>query len=328
VNGHEKGGQQAIEQGLPAQGILCPAPEQQDGALAKLFCYNRRDDPERRPSARGFAPRISREEGSLKVAVPSEGPDFDAKVGDRLGLSPYLLVVDLESKDFEALRNPRSSGSGAGMEVVALIIAKKSDILLAPWCSPIAEKYLCAHGVKIMTGMSGTVAEVLDKFERESMKRQIEKFEDFGSISWKIDRGTVAQAVRSASNQIKNLLPVMIGVVFLMGLFSAFIPEDFLASRFSGNMWWDSLWGASIGSLFAGNPINSYIIGGQLLELGVSLVAVTALICSWVTVGLLQLPAEIAALGWKFAVVRNVSCFCLSIAISFGMIFFLNLFGV
>ena len=120
----------------------------------------------------------------------------------------------------------------------------------------------------------------------------------------------------------------MISVVFLVGLFSAFISREFLASLFSGSMWWDSLWGASIGSVFAGNPINSYIIGGQLLELGVSLVAVTAFLCSWVNVGLLQLPAEIAALGWKFAVVRNLSCFGLSMAISFVMMFILNLFGM
>jgi len=263
----------------------------------------------------------------LKVAVPAEGPDLDAKVGDRLGLSSYLLVVDLESKDFEAIRSPRDSGSGAGMQVVALIIAKKSNVVLTGWCSPTADKYLTAHGVKIVTGMSGTVGEALESFEK-NLKKRIEKFEDLAPMAWKIDRRVAAQAVRSASNQIKSLLPVMMGVVFLVGLFSAFISEDFLASLFSGSMWWDSLWGASIGSVFAGNPINSYIIGGQLLELGVSLVAVTAFICSWVSVGLLQLPAEIAALGWKFAVVRNLSCFGLSMAIAFVMMFILNLFGM
>ncbi|MBU2498667.1 MAG: hypothetical protein KKE57_07200 [Proteobacteria bacterium] len=263
----------------------------------------------------------------MKVAVPAEGPDLDAKVGDRLGLSSYLLVVDLESKDFEAIRSPRDSGSGAGMQVVALIIAKKSNVVLTGWCSPTADKYLTAHGVKIVTGMSGTVGEALESFEK-NLKKRIEKFEDLAPMAWKIDRRVAAQAVRSASNQIKSLLPVMMGVVFLVGLFSAFISEDFLASLFSGSMWWDSLWGASIGSVFAGNPINSYIIGGQLLELGVSLVAVTAFICSWVSVGLLQLPAEIAALGWKFAVVRNLSCFGLSMAIAFVMMFILNLFGM
>jgi predicted Fe-Mo cluster-binding NifX family protein len=264
----------------------------------------------------------------LKVAVPSEGPGLDAKAGDRLGLSPYLLIVDSESKDFEAVRSPRDSGTRVGMQMVALIIAKRCDVLLAKWCGPIAEKYLTAYGVEIVTGISGTVAEVLDKFESEDLKRHLDRSEDLLPSPWKIGRSEVALAVRGAANQIKSLLPVMVSVVFLVGLFSAFLSGEFLASLFFGSRWWDSLWWASFGSLFAGNPINSYIIGRQLLERGVSLVAVTAFICSWVTVGLVQLPAESAALGWKFAVLRNLSCFGLSIVISFVMMFFLGLFGM
>ena len=233
----------------------------------------------------------------MKVAVPAEGPDLDAKVGERLGLSSYLLVVDLESRDFEALRSPRDSGKGSGMEMVALIIWKRINVLLTTWCSPIAEKYLSLHDVRIVRGMSGTAAEVLDKFEREYLKSGIEKFGDLSLRPWKTDGKVVANAVRSAFNQIKGLLPVMTGVIFSVGLFCAFISEDLLASLFTGSPWWDSLWGASIGSVFAGNPVNSYIIGGQLLESGISLVAVTAFICCWVTVGLLQLPAEIAAVA-------------------------------
>jgi predicted Fe-Mo cluster-binding NifX family protein len=269
----------------------------------------------------------SRRPGSLKVAVCAEGPDLDARVGHRLGLSSYLLIVDLESKHFEVIRSPRDSGSGAGMQVVALIIAKKSDVVLTHWCSPIAERYLSAHGVRVMTGISGRVAEVLGRIGSEDVTRRITGFEDLAPVAWKIDRSDVAPAVRIAFNQIRSLLPVVTGVVFLVGLFSAFVSKGFLTSFFSGSLWWDSIWGASVGSLFAGNPINSYIIGEQLLELGVNLVAVTAFIFSWVSVSLIQFPAESAALGWKFAVVRNVSCFGLSMAISFVMMFILNLFG-
>jgi predicted Fe-Mo cluster-binding NifX family protein len=130
---------------------------------------------------------MTREENGLKIAVPSDGADFDAKVGDRLGLSPYLLIVDPESRDFEVVRSPRESGSGAGMQMVALIIAKRCNVLLAKWCSPTAEKYLSAHGVGIVTGMSGTVAEVLEKFlfyqencERETKSRLIDVIEKTG----------------------------------------------------------------------------------------------------------------------------------------------------
>jgi uncharacterized membrane protein YraQ (UPF0718 family) len=108
----------------------------------------------------------------------------------------------------------------------------------------------------------------------------------------------------------------------------AFLSAEFLPSLFSGGMGWDSFWGACLGSLFAGNPISSYIIGAQMLDVGVSIVAVTAFICSWVTVGLVQLPAESTALGWRFAVLRNASCFVLSMGVSFVMAFFLKAFEV
>lgn len=264
----------------------------------------------------------------MKIAVSAEGPGLDAKAGERLGFASYLLVVDLESKDFEAIRSPRDAGNGAGMQMVALIIARKCDVLLTKWCSPTAEKYLTAYGVAVVRDLSGTVAEVLDQFERQNPDGHAGKPEDLARVPWKIEREAVMQALRSASHQIGNLLPVMIGVIFLTGLFMTFMSGVFLPSLFSGGVWRDSFWGACLGSLFAGNAINSYIIGGQMLEAGVSVIAVTAFICSWVTVGLMQLPAEIAALGWRFAVVRNASCFGLSMGISFGVFIFLKLFEV
>jgi hypothetical protein len=71
-----------------------------------------------------------------------------------------------------------------------------------------------------------------------------------------------------------------------------------------------------VGSILAGNPINSYVIGQTLLESGVSLFGVCALMISWVSIGLVQLPAEISALGARFAVVRNTAAFVIAILAS------------
>jgi len=109
------------------------------------------------------------------------------------------------------------------------------------------------------------------------------------------------------------MVPALLGVVLLLGLVQAFVSQDVFTSLFSGNVLLDTLWGACFGSILAGNPINSYVIGGELLKYGVSLFAVTALIIAWVTVGVVQLPAEIAALGKRFALLRNGLAFVLSI---------------
>jgi len=99
-------------------------------------------------------------------------------------------------------------------------------------------------------------------------------------------------------------------------LFNAVVSKDFVASIFSANTALDTLLGASFGSILAGNPINSYVIGGELLEYDVSLFAVTALIIAWITVGVVQLPAEIAALGRRFALVRNAVSFVVALVIA------------
>jgi hypothetical protein len=53
----------------------------------------------------------------------------------------------------------------------------------------------------------------------------------------------------------------------------------------------------------------------------VGLSAVTALMLAWVGVGVIQLPAESAAMGMRFAVVRNVVGFVMAVVLSFTVIF-------
>jgi uncharacterized membrane protein YraQ (UPF0718 family) len=85
---------------------------------------------------------------------------------------------------------------------------------------------------------------------------------------------------------------------------------------FKGNIISDTLLGAIFGSISAGNAVTSYIIGGELLKEGISLFAVAAFIVAWVTVGVVQFPAEAAILGKRFALLRNLLSFILSIAVA------------
>lgn len=73
--------------------------------------------------------------------------------------------------------------------------------------------------------------------------------------------------------------------------------------------------------------MTSYIIGGELLKNGVSLVAVLAFIVSWVTVGTVQLPAESLMLGRKFALLRNGISLIMAIAIAVLTVLILGIFG-
>ena len=117
-------------------------------------------------------------------------------------------------------------------------------------------------------------------------------------------------------NNLKLSLPILVGVLLLVGLINTAIPNHFFAKIFTGSIILDPLIGALFGSVAAGNPLTSYIIGGELLSSGISLVAVLAFVLSWVTVGTVQLPAESLMLGKRFALVRNGVSFVMAILIA------------
>jgi len=135
----------------------------------------------------------------------------------------------------------------------------------------------------------------------------------------------IRQALRKTANSFRQILPILLGVLLLIGLANVVIPKSYYRCIFTRSPLLDSLIGAIFGSILAGNPINSYIIGGELLQQGVGLVAVTTFLLSWVTVGIVQLPAESLMLGRKFAVIRNGLSFIMAIIIAFLTVFTLRL---
>ncbi len=131
---------------------------------------------------------------------------------------------------------------------------------------------------------------------------------------------SIVISFRKALTSFSKALPMLIGVVLLLGLFRTFVSKETISSVFTGDVMSDTLIGALIGSVSAGNPILSYIIGGELLNEHVSLFAVTSFIVAWVTVGMVQLPAEAAILGKRFAIVRNILSFILAILVSMATV--------
>lgn len=125
----------------------------------------------------------------------------------------------------------------------------------------------------------------------------------------------VLDAAKKTRNALLQTLPILAGVLILISLSIAAIPKEWYAKAFRGTLL-DPVIGAAAGSVAAGNPISSYVIGGELLGEGVSLLAVTAFLLAWVSVGLIQLPAESALLGRRFALARNMVSFLFAIIIA------------
>lgn len=131
-----------------------------------------------------------------------------------------------------------------------------------------------------------------------------------------INKKLLIQSIIKAAKGLWNSFPVLIGVILLISLANVLIPKTAYTFLFTGKLISDSFIGSIVGSILAGNPVTSYILGGEFLNQGVSLLAVTAFLVSWVTVGLVQFPAESMLLGKKFSIARNISAFFLSIIVA------------
>ncbi|BCS87781.1 NifB/NifX family molybdenum-iron cluster-binding protein [Pseudodesulfovibrio sediminis] len=249
----------------------------------------------------------------MKIAVPCSEPNLDSKVGRRLGTAAYLLIVETDDMSFEVLDGPPpSSAPGAGVQVISLVVDRGARAILVGYASPHIIKAMRRQGIKVMTDVSGVVRDAVSEFMQSRLKGTT-------AVSDGEPAGEWVEAIGKGLKQFLNMVPRMVGVVLLLGLFRGFVSDETLLSLFSGSPLYDSFLGTSLGSVMAGSPVNSYIIGKNLLHTGVGVAGVTALMLAWVNIGVIILPAESAALGFRFTLVRNVASFVMVVLMSFVM---------
>jgi uncharacterized membrane protein YraQ (UPF0718 family) len=123
------------------------------------------------------------------------------------------------------------------------------------------------------------------------------------------------QSIIKAGKSWRQMIPILIGVLLLANLLNE-VSQKYYAVIFTGNYLKDTFIGALMGSFSFGMALTSYVIGGEFLQKGVSLLAVTAFVMTWTTVGIAMLPLEAKMLGTKFAIWRNILNFIFAIVIS------------
>ncbi len=119
-------------------------------------------------------------------------------------------------------------------------------------------------------------------------------------------RPPFARVLRRSALMFGAMAPLLIGIMGLVGLLETLVTPEMLAALFRGRPVTDTLVGTAAGAAATGNPVVSYLLGGELLQQGISLYAVTAFVLSWVTLGVIQLPMEAEMFGLRFMVLRNL----------------------
>jgi len=103
----------------------------------------------------------------MKICVSAVSNSLDAPIDTRFGRCPYFVIVDSETMQFEAVPNVASGATGgAGIQAAQTIASKSVRVLITGNAGPNAFQALSAAGIKIVTGASGTVREVVEKYKR------------------------------------------------------------------------------------------------------------------------------------------------------------------
>ena len=102
----------------------------------------------------------------MKIAVTSTGTELDSPVDPRFGRAAFILIVDSETFDFEALDNKENVNAlkGAGIQAACMISDKKAEVLLTGFCGPNAFKALNAAKIGVANDADGSVRDAITAF--------------------------------------------------------------------------------------------------------------------------------------------------------------------
>jgi predicted Fe-Mo cluster-binding NifX family protein len=108
----------------------------------------------------------------MKICITATTNSLDGQLDPRFGRCSYLIIIDSETKQFEAIPNMAAGATGgAGIQAAQTIAKKDVKLLITGNVGPNAFGALSAAGIGIITGAFGTVREVVEKYKRGEFKK-------------------------------------------------------------------------------------------------------------------------------------------------------------
>ena len=100
----------------------------------------------------------------MKIAISATGTTLDAEVDPRFGRCQYFIIANPETMEFEVVSNNAPTG-GAGISAAQMIVGKGVEAVLTGNCGPNAYQVLSPAGIKVITGVTGKVKDVIAEYK-------------------------------------------------------------------------------------------------------------------------------------------------------------------
>jgi len=102
----------------------------------------------------------------MKIAISATGPTLESEVDPRFGRCQHFIIADLETMQFEVLDNSSAmAAGGAGISAAQMVAGQEVKAVLTGNCGPNAYGVLSAAGIQVITGVSGTVKDAVQKYK-------------------------------------------------------------------------------------------------------------------------------------------------------------------
>lgn len=103
----------------------------------------------------------------MKIAVSAVEPSTESQVDARFGRAHSFVVQDTDTGSWQVLENSpqMNAAQGAGIQTAEMLAKQLVDAVLTGHCGPKAFRVLQAAGIRVYTGLTGSVAEALAAYQ-------------------------------------------------------------------------------------------------------------------------------------------------------------------
>lgn len=104
----------------------------------------------------------------MRIAISATRLSLAAPLEERFEDCSVFVVADLGDDFQDSIKHPLwNRGSQGGVQVSRLLVERGVSVVLTGQCDPKTLEHLASAGLWVVTGCSGTVRQVLEKFEAD-----------------------------------------------------------------------------------------------------------------------------------------------------------------